>query len=263
MTRISNPQLQLRQLFGLHREIRCRSQPLASVLLLAPLVLTLLFEAVVSDFVFVLQAVDLFGVLLCELDWRGGCLVGSLSISPGHQLEARFFCALVYPVVYPELHPSASLLELVVVADHAFCVDDHPPRHQPGARTHSEVQPDLGLIDCRLITLNALGQVGLPDSVFHQGKKLSLRLFCASSRTQNAASNVNLGTHNTVNEHLDRLVYLGQACLCQPVCALRAKPVCLHTGVVVWLDEINEVPFFGSSTFVAELADPGVIVLHF
>ena len=83
---------------------------MASVLLLAPLVLTLLFEAVVSDFVFVLQALDLFGVLLCELDWRGGCLVGSLSISPGHQLEACFFVLLFTPLFIPSFIPAPACL---------------------------------------------------------------------------------------------------------------------------------------------------------
>ena len=71
-----------------------------------------------SNFVFVLQALDLFGVLSCELDWRGGCLVGSLSISPPPSGEGPLFCVHVHPVVYPELHPNASLLEVVVVADH-------------------------------------------------------------------------------------------------------------------------------------------------
>lgn len=77
--------------FCLHCKSCCQSQLLASVLLFALLELILWFEAGESDFLFRLQALDLFGVLLllCELDWKGGCLVGSLSILPPPLLVIR------------------------------------------------------------------------------------------------------------------------------------------------------------------------------
>ena len=117
MTRISNLQLQPRQLFCLHRKSCCQSQLLASVLLFAPLELTLLFEAGESDFLFGLQALDPFGVLLllCELDWKGGCLVGSLSIPPSQSSgEGPFFVLLFTSLLIPSCHP---------------------PQHQPGTQT--------------------------------------------------------------------------------------------------------------------------------
>lgn len=112
----------------------------------------------------------------------GGCSAGSLSISPLPSGGGPLFCAFLNVVVYPEFRSSPSFFQLVVVADSAFSVDDHSTWHQPGARTHREVQPDLRLVHRQLIPLHALCQVGLADGVFNKDKKLCLRLLGAASR---------------------------------------------------------------------------------
>lgn len=85
---------------------------------------------------------------LCGSGSRVGCFAGSLLVPSWPSVGGLLFCALVHPVVYAELHPSAGLLELVVVADRGFCVDDHPP------------------------------------NIFNQDKKLGLRLFCPTPESR-------------------------------------------------------------------------------
>ena len=117
----------------------------------------------------------------CESDLTDGCLAGLSLIFLLPCVEGPLFCARVHFVVDPELHSCPSLLELVVVAHHALCVDHHPPGHQPGTRTHSKVEPHLRLVNGKLVSLNRRRQVRLPYRVFHQDKELTLRLLCTPS----------------------------------------------------------------------------------
>ena len=114
----------------------------------------------------------------CESGLTDGYLAGLFLFSPCHELKGRFFCARVHFVVDPELHSCPSLLELVVVAHHALCVDHHPPWHQPGTGAHSKVEPHLRLFNGKLVSLNRRRQVRLPYRVFYQDKELTLRFLC-------------------------------------------------------------------------------------
>ena len=115
----------MRQLFCLHRETHCRSQPLALVFLLfAPL--SLLFDMYWSDFVFGVQLVFFFvtgGIFICFrlysrfwiFFWFSCCrfvnLIRRVAVwrvyfrfPTSHVLKNRFFCARINFVVYSQLH---------------------------------------------------------------------------------------------------------------------------------------------------------------
>lgn len=83
--------------------------------------------------------------------WSGWFLIDRLL-----SVCARLFCALVYLAVYPQLHSGDRLFQLFVVTDRAFGVDDHSCGHQPSARTYSNVQSYLGLINRQLVPLHAM-----------------------------------------------------------------------------------------------------------
>ena len=130
-------------------------------------------------------------------------------------LYAHFFCSWVNLVVHPQFHSGDSLLQLVVIARRAFCVDDHSRRHQPRAGAHGEIQPDIRFINRELVSLHALRQVRLIDFFFQQSQELRLRLFRSPACTNYAAPNINLRAQDALNEGLDRLVDTREPRLCQ------------------------------------------------
>ncbi len=145
-------------------------------------------------------------------------LVGLLTLNgpPLTLVAPTFFCACVYLIVNFNFHPRYGLLQLIVVAYHAFCVYHHPLGHQPDSWAHGEVESHLCLVNGKLVSLNRLCKVRLLYSVFHQHKELALRLLCAAACAKYATSHVHLQTKNTVNKSLYRLVYSRKSCLGQP-----------------------------------------------
>ena len=139
----------------------------------------------------------------CGSGLKGGCLVGLFLMAHHPPFGDLLFCAWIYGIVNAELHSCNCLLELVVVAYCAFCVDDHSRRHKPHTGAHGKIQPDFRLINCELGSLHALRQVRLSDGVFDQGQELCLGLFRSSAFSKNAASNVHLRDQYAVNECFD------------------------------------------------------------